>query len=78
MARFINALGCKEITLKSDIEQAIVALRSSVAEKCNAEVATEDAVKGDKPSCGLVDNAVMLLGGIVRTINCHVESRIQE
>ena len=77
VARFINALEYKEITLKSDTEPATVAFRSSVAEKCNADVATEDAVKGDKSSNGLVENAVMLFRGI-RTINVHVESCTQE
>ena len=34
--------------------------------------------KGDKPSNGLVENVVMLLRGIVRTIKCHVENCTQE
>ena len=38
MARFINSLGYKEITLKSDTEPAIIAFRNRVAENCNAEV----------------------------------------
>ena len=78
VARFINALEYKEITLKSDTEPATVAFRSSVAEKCNADVATEDAVKGDKSSNGLVENAVMFFRGIIRTIKFHVESCNQE
>ena len=45
MARFINSLGYKEVTLKRDTEPATVAFRNRVAENCNAEVATEDAVK---------------------------------
>ena len=78
MARFINSLGYKEITLKSDTEPAIIAHRNRVAENCNAEVALEDAIKGDKPSNGLVENAGMLLRGVSRTIKCHVGSYIQE
>ena len=35
--------------------------RNRVLETCNAEVTSKDAVKGDKPSNGLVGNAVMLL-----------------
>ena len=31
-----------------------------------------------KPSNGLVENAVMLLRGVIRTIKCHVESCTQE
>ena len=43
-----------------------------------ADVTTEDAVKVDKESNGLIENAVMLLRGIVRTVKCHIESRTQE
>ena len=48
------------------------------AENCNAEVTTEDAVRGDKPSNGLVENTVMLFRGVIRTIECHVESCTRE
>ena len=65
-------------TLKSDTEPAIVAFRNSIAAMCKAEVTTEDAVKGDNESNGLIENAVMLLRGIIRTIKCHVESRTQQ
>ena len=68
-------VGYKEITLKRDTERAIVAFRNRV-ENCNAEVTLEDAVKGDKPSNGLVENAVMLLRGVIS--KCHVESCRQE
>ena len=78
VARFINSSGYREITLKSDTEPAITAFRNRVAEKSNAEVTLEDAVKGDKPSNGLVENAAMLLRGVIRTIRCHVESCTQE
>ena len=75
---FINSLGYKEITLKSDTEPAIMAFRNRVAEDCNAEVTLEDAVQGDKPPNGSAGNAVMLLRGVIRTIKCHVESCTQE
>ena len=74
VARFINSLGYKEITLKSGTEPAIIAFRNRAAENCKAEVASEDAVKGDNP----FENAVMLLRGVIRTIKCHVESCTQE
>ena len=76
--RFIDLLGDREITLKSDTEPAIVAFRNRVAAMCKAEVTTEDAVKGDKESDGLIENAIMLLRGIIRTVKCHIESRILE
>ena len=55
-----------------------MAFRNRVAEVCRAEVTTEDAVKGDKESNGVIENAVMLVRGIIRTIKCHLESRTQE
>ena len=68
----------KENTLKSDTEPAIIAFRNRAAENYNAEVRLEDAGKGEKPSNGLVENAVMLLRGVIRTTKCHVESCTQE
>ena len=78
VVQFIDLLGYREITLKSDTEPAIIAFRNRVAALCKAEVTTEDAVKGDKESNGLIENAVILLRGIIRTIKCHIESRTQE
>ena len=77
VATVINLLGCKEITLKSGTDPATIAFGNRVAENCKAEVTLEDAVKGDKPTNGMVENAVMLRG-VIRTIKCHVESCTQE
>ena len=35
-------------------------------------------MKGDKESNGLIENAIVLLRGIIRTVKCHIESRMQE
>ena len=78
VVRFIDLLDYREITLKSDTEPAMIAFRNCVAAICKAEVTTEDAVKGDKESNGLIENAVMQLRGIIRTVKCHIESRMQE
>ena len=59
--------------MKSDTEPAIIAVRNRVA-----EVTLKDAVKEDKLSNGMVENAVLLLRGVIRTIKCHVESCTQE
>ena len=69
VVKFMDLLGYREITLKSDTEPAIIPFRNSAAAMCKAEVTMEDAVKGDKESNGLIENAVMLLRGIIRTIN---------
>ena len=61
VAKFIDLLGYREITLKSDTEPAIIAFRNRAAEARKAEVTTEDAVKGgNKESNGFIENAVML------------------
>ena len=76
VVKFIDLLGYREITLKSDTEPAIIAFRNRVAALCKAEVATEDAVKGDNESNGLIENAVMLLRGIIRTsVTLRVERK---
>ena len=71
-------LGYRDITLKSDTEPAIIAFRYRAAALCKGEVTTEDAVQGDKESNGLIENAVLLPRGIIRTIKCHIKSRTQE
>ena len=71
-------LGYHEITLKSNTEPAVNVFRSRVADLCREEVATEDAVKGDEPSNGLIENTVMPMRGTIITIKCHVESGTQE
>ena len=78
VSKFIDLLGYREITLKSDTEPAIIAFSNRVATLCKAEVTTEDAVKGDKESNGVIENAIMLLRGIIRAIKCHIESKRQE
>ena len=42
VARFINSLRYKEVTLKSDTEPAVIAFTNRVAENCNAEVTSEN------------------------------------
>ena len=54
LANFTDLLGYREIALKSDTEPAIIACRNRVTEMCKAEVATEDAMQGDKQSNGLI------------------------
>ena len=78
VAKFIDLLGYREITLESDTEPAITAFRNRAAEMCKAEVTTEDAVKGDKESNGLIENEVVLTRGIIRAIKCQMESSTQE
>ena len=64
VAKFIDLLGYREITLKSDTEPATVVFRSRVDKMCKAEVTAE--------------SAVMQIRGIIRTIERHIESITQE
>ena len=75
LANFIGLLGYREITLKRDTEAAIIAFRNRAVEMCEAEVATEDAVKRNKPSNGLIENAMMLESGA--TVGCPSLQRNQ-
>ena len=52
---------------RSSLICLVAAFRNRVAEICKAEVTTEE-------SNGLIENAVMLLRGIIRTIKCHIDS----
>ena len=74
VVRFIDALGCREIAVKSDTEPATIAIRNRVAAGCRAEITTEDAVKGDQQPNRFIENGVMQWRGIIRTITCHIES----
>ena len=69
VAKFIDLLGYREITLKSDTEPAIVAFRNRAAEMCKAGVTTHDAVNRYKESNGLIEYAVILTRGIIRSRN---------
>ena len=55
VATFIDLLGYREITLKSDREIAIIAFRNRFAEMCKAEVTT----RTHQDSNGLIENAMM-------------------
>ena len=78
MAKFIDLLGYREITLKSDTEPAIIVIRNLVAEMYKAEVIIEDADNGYEESNGLIEHTVMLTRGMIRTSRCHIESSTQE
>ena len=52
----------------------MVAFRNRAAEMCKAAVTTENAVKGDKESNGLIENAVMLTRGVIRLKAAHKNS----
>ena len=56
MVRFLDLLGYRESTMRSDTEPAIIAFRKRVTEMSKVGVRTEDAVKGDKSSNGFMES----------------------
>ena len=72
VVNFVGSHGCRQISLKSDTEPAIIAIRNR--EECKAEATLENAVKRDKQTNGLIENAVLFLRGIIRTTICHIQS----
>ena len=54
--KFVDRLGYKEITLKSDTEPAIIAVRNDIRAKVKADSTEENAALGDHQSNGLIEN----------------------
>ena len=71
---FVDSLGYREITLKSDTEPATIAFRNRVAEWCRPEVTTEDAVKGETQTLCCIEVAVMQWRGVMRTVKLEGRS----
>ena len=55
VAKFIDLLGFRETTLKSDTNHCV---QKSCLNCATEKVTTGDAVKGDKESNGLIENAI--------------------
>ena len=73
LAQFINGFGFKKILLRSDNENAILALRKRIADDCTAQVLEEDAIKGESQANGLAEVGVRIVEGIMRTLIIDVE-----
>ena len=76
--KFIDQLGYNEITLKSDTEPAIVAVRNEIRSKCKAEANDEDAALGDHQSNGMIENFGKNVRAMVRTLRLHIETSIKD
>ena len=78
LSSFIDALGYKELALKTDNESSIKSLRLAVCDKVRADCIEEDATLGDKPANGLAESAVQSCEGMIRTQICHYEMKMNE
>ena len=65
--------GSSKIVLKSDQEDAIVALRNAIIERRKAETVPKLSVKRDPKSHGEIEVAVKTWAGQFRTLKCHIE-----
>ena len=73
LSQFINGFGFKKILLRSDNENAILALRKKIADGCTAQVLEEDSIKGESQTNGLAEVGVRIVEGIMRTLIIDVE-----
>ena len=60
---FFHSLGCRETTLKSDTEPAIIAFRTPNRSRVQGRNYNRDAVEGDVQTNGFTENTVMQLRG---------------
>ena len=73
---FIELLGYKKVVIKADNEPAIISLRQEAIRKFPHEVVKEMPPKYDSQSNGWIENIVLRIEGMFRTINDGVESKI--
>ena len=74
VTKLIKSLGLQNGTLKTDTENAIVALRSEVQVRL-PDIGFENAVKGESQTNGPVENAVERIEGMVRTLKSALDAR---
>ena len=72
----VEALGQKNMVLKSDGEPALVALKETIKEELEARVVLEESPVGESKSNGAVENAVQQVQGQVRSMKDALECRL--
>ena len=75
---FVNSLGYKRVTMKSDQEKSMLALQQRVQKGVNCEMVLTNSKKYDSKSNGKIEKAVQDVEGQVRTLKLHLENRIGE
>ena len=76
--KFIDQLGYNEVTLKSDTEPAMIAVRNEIRLNCKANASEEDAALGDHQSNGMIENYGKNVRAMVRTLRLHIETAIKD
>ena len=77
LARWIDALGCQEVTIRTDGESCVKELVKCVREMRATGTTTvlETSPPGDSAANGTAERANGIIGGLVRTLKAEVEQR---
>ena len=80
LAKWINRLGCQEVTFRTDGEPSVCELIRRVRE-LRAEGTTtvdETCAPGDSAANGIAERATLTVGGLVRSAKAVVEENVLE
>ena len=80
LAKWIDGLGCQEVTVRTDGEPSICELILRVRELRAEGTTTVDEVSppGDSAGNGIAERAILTVGGLVRTTKAVVEENVLE
>ena len=80
LAKWIDGLGCQEVTVRTDGEPNICELIRRVRALRAEGTATVDEVSspGDSAGFGIAERAILTVGGLVRTTKAVVEENVLE
>ena len=80
LAKWIDGLGCQEVTVRTDGEPSICELIRRVRELRAEGTTTVDEVSppGDSAGNGIAERAILTVGGLVRTTKAVVEEKVLE
>ena len=80
LAKWVDGLGCQEVTVRTDEEPSICEVIRRVRELRAEETTTVDEVSppGDSAANGIAERAILTVGGLVRTTKAVVEENVLE
>ena len=80
LAKWIDGLGCQEVTVRTDGEPGICELIRRVRELRAEETIVVDEISpsGDSAGNGIAERAILTVGGLVRTTKAVVEENVLE
>ena len=80
LAKWIDGLGCQEVTVRTDVEQSICELIRRVRELRAEGTTTVDEISppADSAGNGIAERAILTVGGLVRTTKAVVKENVLE